>query len=46
MNGRYFDTRFRWDNLAFKGSVANLDWYLQTSVKVPVTLNPVDEYRL
>jgi len=28
MNGKYYDVRFRWDNLAFKGSEANLDWYL------------------
>jgi hypothetical protein len=46
MNGRYFEVVFRWDNLAFKGSEANLDWYLINSVKIPITLNPVDEFRL
>jgi hypothetical protein len=24
INGRYYDVRFRWDNLAFKGSDANM----------------------
>jgi hypothetical protein len=35
MNGRYFDVRFRWDNLAFKGSEGNVEWYLTNSVARP-----------
>jgi hypothetical protein len=35
MNGRFFDVRFRWDNLAFKAVEGNVEWYLSNSVARP-----------